>query len=445
MRINTDATTLAAHYRVMNNINTTVGAVPYNNHIIGDTYATRFNGVFDGGNNTITLDINFLPPNTRSTVGLFGTVGGSGVVRNLTVAGSISVEGGGIVGGIVGENYGRIDNCTVSANIRGDGGAVGGITGRNFEYDDGIENGIISNCNVTGNIMAGTTGDQIGGIAGFNRSEIRNSSHTTGTVSGRDEVGGIVGQNHGLINNSHAAGTVSGEWGVGGVAGSNSQWGVAFGTITNSYATASVSGEDSVGGIAGFNSANSSITGSYATGNVSGNGEVGGVAGENHGTITGNHSIGNVTGTANSIGGIAGSNRGTITNSHATGNIGGTYSIGGLVGTNGHSIVGAGGTIVDSYATGDVTGQDFVGGIVGSNNPTGSVQNSEARNLNITATNMSGNDIGRVVGSNINPTGLNNNRANAAMMVNGAQITTADPRYGADDIHGLNGPPWLLP
>ncbi|WNL29919.1 GLUG motif-containing protein [Aliarcobacter cryaerophilus] len=99
-------------------------------------------------------------------------------------------------------------------------------------------------------------------------------------INGNYSVGGLVGyQNSGKIENSYASGTVSGDNHVGGLVGFNS------GTISNSYASGTVSSKsDNVGGLVGFNFG--TISNSYASGTVSGNSQVGGLVGLNYATIT---------------------------------------------------------------------------------------------------------------------------------------------------------------
>ena len=106
----------------------------------------------------------------------------------------------------------------------------------------------------------------------------------------------------------------------------------------------------------------------YSTANVKGNNIVGGLVGSNGHTINNCYATGNVSG-GNSVGGLVGSG-GNINNSYATGNVSGEiyvereeeeiprpFNIGGLVGNNAN--------INNSYATGNVSGRNNVGGLVG--------------------------------------------------------------------------------
>ena len=128
---------------------TTAGFVP-----VGIDAITVFNGAFDGQGHTISgLSIN--RPNDQY-LGLFGYVGLTGVVKNVTVTGSVS--GSGVVGLIAGENDGTILNANASGTATGAAGGSGYVS-----------------------LIAGyETGTLTGGFA-------------AGSVSGPSNVGPIVG------------------------------------------------------------------------------------------------------------------------------------------------------------------------------------------------------------------------------------------------------------
>ena len=133
-----------------------------------------------------------------------------------------------------------------------------------------------------GLIDVDVTGDDLaGGLIGFNFGEIR-ASYVTGSVSGRKNVGGLVGANQftGEIHGSYATSRVAGEDDVGGLVGDNR------GKITAGYATGHVSGEKNAGGLVGDNQSTGEIHGSYATSRVTGDSDVGGLVGSNEGTVT---------------------------------------------------------------------------------------------------------------------------------------------------------------
>ena len=104
---------------------------------------------------------------------------------------------------------------------------------------------------------------------------------------------------------------------------------------------------------------------------ISGTQRVGGLVGSNGGTIIDSYATANVSGDG-TIGGLAGGNWYTIIGSYATGKVSGTNTVGGLAGFNA-------GPIGTSYATGDVAGTRSVGGLVGNNNLRGRIISSHAR------------------------------------------------------------------
>ena len=256
------------------------------------TSASRFTGSFNGAGYKITgLWIN---RGNMDYVGLFGYIGAGGSISNLGVKESTAgISGRLYVGGVVGINYGTIENCHNTGAVSGSS-IVGGVAGRN--------NGTITNCCNTGEVSSRY--DYVGGVAGYNYGTIENC-YNTGEVTGTNSVGGVVGVNDGTnakIQNCYNIGAVSGTGNnFGGVTGYNS------GTITNCYNTGAISGTDDVGGVAGYNYG--TIQNCYNTGEVTGTNSVGGVAGYNYGgTIANCYNTGSVGGTGNYAGGVAGYN-----------------------------------------------------------------------------------------------------------------------------------------
>ena len=237
----------------------------------------------------------------------------------------------------------------------------------------------------TGIINASVAGmENVGGLAGLNMGEIRDS-YATGSVSGRrHHVGGLVGENEGAISGSHAdvsmscseygefigglagrnEGAISDSYAIGSVSCVNSRFlggltGGNWGTISGSYATGDIVGDSHVGGLTGSLGPDGIIIASYATGEVTGGRGVGGLAGGSAGVIRGSYATGRVEGGSN-VGGLAGSNStGTVIASYATGSVSGGGGVGGLVGSNSY------GTVIASYATGAVLGESNVGGLAG--------------------------------------------------------------------------------
>ena len=195
------------------------------------------------------------------------------------------------------------------------------------------------------NLMINRTGTRYVGLFGYTgtAAKITNLGLLDVDISGRSFVGSLVGNNNGTIISSHATGTVSGRFDTGGLVGENQG-----GTITNSYAMGTVSGRLDIGGLVGQND-NGSITHSYAIAEVKGSSNrVGGLAGRNpNGSIMSSYAAGKVDG-EDDVGGLVGSNSGTIMNSYATSDISGLSNASNLVGSNT-------GSITNSYTIGDVT------------------------------------------------------------------------------------------
>ncbi|GHV86754.1 hypothetical protein AGMMS50255_0500 [Spirochaetia bacterium] len=245
------------------------------------------------------------------------------------------------------------------------------------------------------NLKIEKTGDDNVGLFGVVGSggEVKSVGILSGSVKGKNNVGGLAGSNNGDITACYnAAGvTVTGNGdNVGGLVGSNN------GDITGCYNEAGVTvtgNGDNVGGLVGSN--NGDITGCYneAGVTVTGNGDnVGGVVGlSNKGTITGcyNEAGVTVTGTGNNVGGVVGDmqegdifasyNKADVTGSDHVGGVAGNMEDGTIIACYNNAVVngaadvgGVAGTVGDGtitavYNTGAVSGtQDYVGGLIGS-------------------------------------------------------------------------------
>ncbi|WP_161853835.1 MBG domain-containing protein [Bradyrhizobium sp. CCBAU 051011] len=198
-----------------------------------------FTGTFDGQGQTISnLRIN---RPSGQYVGLFGWNGASAIVRNLGIL-NVSVTGGTATGGVAGKNEGTITGVYTSGTVTSNAGA-GGIVGYNY--------GPLSNVYSTATVSAPSI--YAGGIAGLsvNGGNI-SRAYATGSVSGGQNVGGLVGYFAGSsLTQSYATGAVSGTSGVGGLLGYNG------GSITQSYWDSYTTGQ--AGGI-GTGTASSGVT-----------------------------------------------------------------------------------------------------------------------------------------------------------------------------------------
>ncbi len=225
----------------------------------------NFTGLLDGQGQTIA---NVTIASTAENVGLFGSIGGAGVVRNLNLA-DVTVSGLGsqFVGTLAGTNAGTISNVSATdvAVSVGSNGNGGGLVGLN--------SGTITNGLATGDVTgaAGTNGfTTLGGLAAVNLGSISNSFASVAVGSpdvANLQAGGLVGSNSGTILSSVATGDV--QAGDGSIAGGLVASNLVGGAITSSQASGNVTvGTGSVAGsLVGAN--NGTISGdSTASGTV---------------------------------------------------------------------------------------------------------------------------------------------------------------------------------
>lgn len=162
----------------------------------------QFNGMFDGGGHTLrnyklenTVIVNSPSGYQGRYIGIFGKVGSLGRISNL------NTEGGDVYvyshsGGIVGELYGTVENCTFRGKLRGKYTLtyIGGICYRVYE------GGVVDNCVFDGELEA--AGQYAGGIAA-NTTEggvVRNCI-SKGKIQGSLYCAGVVSESLGDIYN----------------------------------------------------------------------------------------------------------------------------------------------------------------------------------------------------------------------------------------------------
>jgi len=224
-----------------------------------------YSGTFDGCNRTISgLYIN----NEDENQGLFGYIGSTAVIKNITINESF-IKAGSNVGAIVGySNYGTVTNCINNSTIKVVTKNGAGIVGYNY-------GGTVKNCVNNGTVTA--TASNIGGIVGYSyMGTAIDDCRNTGAVSGIGNIGGVIGYNHclnmdakfkGLYNTGAVSGT---GLNIGGLIGNQ-----YLGEITYCFNMGSVSGGENVGGLLG--NLRGTVNYAYNTGNVSGT-NVGGMA-----------------------------------------------------------------------------------------------------------------------------------------------------------------------
>ncbi len=182
---------------------------------------TNFNAELDGDNHTIKNYV-YNNPNSIKTklqgpnlyvgkyIGLIGTLGSAGTVKNIVLDGDFKSNG--YIGAMVGENYGVIDGVTHKGTITDLGSAyVSGIAYRSQigskilncvnegtvtstkNYTNGIVHQaltetVIDNCHNKGKVIAGTT--TVTGIGYSLAGEVKNCSNT-GTLEANSGMSGI--------------------------------------------------------------------------------------------------------------------------------------------------------------------------------------------------------------------------------------------------------------
>ncbi len=200
-----------------------------------------FAGVFDGNNFTISN----LTINTSShdCLGLFGMIDGPFVeVKNLAI--EMMTITGGSGSDYVGGLAGRNDGSIMNCYSTGSvsgNDGIGGLIGWN-------ENGIVKNCYSSASVSG--FDDFVGGLMGTNYEGSVMSCYSTGPVSGDDILGGLTGSSGGLIVNCYSTGSVQGDWRIGGLIGDHS------GGTSNCYSTGSITGNSDLGGMMGYNYSN---------------------------------------------------------------------------------------------------------------------------------------------------------------------------------------------
>lgn len=266
------------------------------------------------------------------------------------------VIGKNYVGGVIGKNevaitgtdaqsVGIVNSGTVIALAGGAGGIIG-------ENSANITHVIMTNeGEVHGNAPAAGSREEngTGGIIGVNAVgvNISNSSlmnRVNGNVSGVENVGGIIGINHGII--------------TGGRDAHNNYYKYQ---IYNNGTITAFAGKN-IGGLLGNNSG--TLTAGYNTGVVKAgqSSNVGGIAGTNSGTL--DQVFNSVVKVTKAETGATDANGRKLYNYTYTdgGAISGASNVGGIVGSNK-----AGGQLTNAYSTTKVAGNSNVANIVGSN------------------------------------------------------------------------------
>ena len=210
---------------------------------------TAFSGVFDGNGHTISN----LTVQGASHLGLFGHV--SGRVKNVGVVDARITGSGYRVGCLAGSSSGIVIQCHSTGTVAG-GGLVGGLVGENFGGVVGEKIDAWLGENVVGRMVrchsdaaVAATGGSAGGLVGNVEGGSIAMSYSTGPVTGDSHIGGLIGRSYqGAVSQCYSTSAVSGGMHIGGLIGQN--W---TGYITHCYSVGPISGESTFGGLLGSN------------------------------------------------------------------------------------------------------------------------------------------------------------------------------------------------
>ena len=354
----------------------------------------------------------------------------------------------------------KILNLTIDADSASQVGLFGYLASGAKVAQLGVENVNVAGGYLVGALIGGNDGtvtnsyasgsvsgdDYAGGLIGYNWKGTVSNSYSAGSVTGKWDAGGLVGINEGTLTNCYSSSIITGWYSVGGLAGINAgtvsnsyssgtvtAWysvgslvGINEGSLSNSYSSGSVTGWYSVGGLVGVNS--DTVSNSYSIASVSGTSGVGGLVGSNHGPVRDSYVTGNVAGEQD-VGGLVGSNQDTVRDSYATNTVTGEWNVGGLIGSNYA-------TVRDSYSTGSMTGNYYVGGLVGGNN--GTVSNSfstDGVTGNYYVGGLTGSNSGTVTGSYSTGSVTGSSVVSSLVAINGWDGTVSDS-YSAGSVAG---------
>ena len=239
-----------------------------------------FLGTFDGDDHTIR---GLRLQGSNSIYGLFSLLQSTAVVKNLHVEGEITPSGTqSSIGGIAGQNFGRIENCTFSGAVIANS-SVGGIVGQNGS------GGVLVDCSVSGAVCGASF---TGGIAGQNAGTLLRCSSAAAVNTAVEEnsvtpagmestlysllkrqqvtetavasdTGGITGFSTGIIQsctNTGAVGYPHVGYNIGGIAGRQN------GYMASCVNHGTVQGRKDVGGIVGQMAPD--ITMQYSSGGI---------------------------------------------------------------------------------------------------------------------------------------------------------------------------------
>lgn len=272
-----------------------------------------------------------------------------------------------------GQNY-TISGLTINRSATSSIGLFGEISGAT-----------ISNLRLTGAVIAGL--NNVGafvGWSGLGATLTNLSIDATSTVTGTDDVGGVIGEaENTTLTSCTSAATVDGNDTTGGLIGFCDLAGTAT-TVSGCSSSGIITGDgDSVGGLIGENQ--QAVTNCYSTASVtsldaSGDDNYGVLIGLNSGRVSFCYATGSVSASGASVGGLIGQTTESVQTCYARATVTGNTAVGGFIGL-------ASDTIMHCFALEVVTGKYDVGGLVGQLNAGGFITDCYAavKVINITS------------------------------------------------------------
>lgn len=172
-------------YRLLNDIELTDEDCKRMKPIV--MYAKGFNDTFDGQGFTI---YNLTPSAFNGKSGLFGYTSVNAIIKNLCINGAkANTNGGSEAGGLVGNNKGKIINCSVLNSTIKSQSHTGGITGLSSGT---IINCSVQYCNLEGVSSGGAVGEAMGEIVNsffIKNTTVYNKSGFRGGIYGIGPIG----------------------------------------------------------------------------------------------------------------------------------------------------------------------------------------------------------------------------------------------------------------
>ena len=316
-----------------------------------------------------------------------------------------TVSGPTVVGGLVGTadfvHFYNSGNTGPISGENGVGGLFGGYVSFNNDDPDNPQNdlqlsdgtpdltissrepiAVPSKVSVQGSFNSGTVSgrDNVGGLVGASSDSSIDFSTNSGIVSGRYGSGGLIGSMYGAgeISSASNQSRVDGEWGTSGLIGSiisDDPASVAVRFSNNSGNIHSTVG--GAGGLVGQTDDNLNLVIFKSTndGDITGGSYLGGLVGQqedgvlsiessqNNGNVTSSRNNDGITVNSYDVGGLVGSSTAAthFSDSRNTGNVTGEEEgVGGLIGI-GYSAT----YFIDSHNTGSISGSSSVGGLMG--------------------------------------------------------------------------------